>query len=84
MYIEKGKYYLCIKTVTMSGSGDEAYLKGKVYYSEYEHCLTDEDREPKHYVSGWDIPRFAAEHFIEVNAVMAAYGKCMMDMAKNK
>jgi hypothetical protein len=36
-----GSVFLCIKDVVMQSSGEIAYTKGKVYYSEKKGCITD-------------------------------------------
>jgi len=46
---EKGKWYVCIKTVVMISSGSTAYRKGKLYKCEEENCITDEQGDKFHY-----------------------------------
>jgi len=41
MEIKKGDRFECIKTVIMDPSGEEAYTQGKIYVSELDGCVTD-------------------------------------------
>lgn len=47
MEIKKGERYLCRSTVVMD-SGEIAYIKGKVYLSERDGFITDEQGDSKH------------------------------------
>lgn len=79
MQIEAGNYYFCFKTVRMNGHGREAYTKGKVYYSERNGNLTDNDGNDDHGIT----EDYAATHFVNVNFVMEAYGEyCMNNCRK--
>jgi hypothetical protein len=66
MKIKKGKKYECVKTVVMD-DGDVEYVKGRVYLSELEHCLTDESGIISHFVS-LDSSVWAEEHFKKVTS----------------
>ena len=44
----KGKEYLCIKTVVID-SKFTAYIKGKVYISEQNRCITNEKNNANHF-----------------------------------
>ena len=47
MKVIKGKQYLCKQDVIMD-DGELAYIKGRVYTSEHDDCITDEDGDSKH------------------------------------
>jgi len=47
-----GEFFICTKTVLMD-DGKLAYTEGKIYKSEQEDCITDEDGIIQHY---WNIP----------------------------
>jgi hypothetical protein len=66
MKIKKGNDYECVKTVVMD-DGDVEYVKGRVYLSELEHCLTDESGIISHFVS-LDSSVWAEEHFKKVTS----------------
>lgn len=52
MEIKKGQKFLCINTVIMiNGDGEIAYLKGEVYFSENDNCITDIQGDKHH---GWN------------------------------
>ena len=78
MKIQKGKYYYCIKTVIMSGSGEEAYTKGKVYYAEYNNNLTDNQGDELHEINR----EFAEKYFVPVDAVVKAYAEGLAAYAR--
>ena len=46
--IKEGIYYLCIKTVVMKESCAISYIRGHVYKSEKDMCITDEQGETNH------------------------------------
>lgn len=50
MKIKKGQKFRCIKKVVME-NGEIAYIKGKIYKSEHDTCITDEEPEIGHQ---WD------------------------------
>lgn len=56
----KGKEYLCIKTVVMD-SGYTAYIKGKVYISEQNGCITDEKNNTNHFWTKKGMNKFFTE-----------------------
>jgi hypothetical protein len=66
MKIKKANEYECVKTVVMD-DGDVEYVKGRVYLSELEHCLTDESGIISHFVS-LDSSVWAEEHFKKVTS----------------
>ena len=78
MKIQKGKYYYCFKTVIMNGSGEEAYTKGKVYHSEEDNNLTDNQRDSDHEIDS----SFAARYFVSVDAVVKAYAEGLAAYAR--
>ena len=80
MKIQKGKYYYCFKTVKMNGNGIQVYTKGQVYYSEYNGKLTDDKGDDCHSIT----PDYADTHFVEVDAVIAAYAKGIRARANNR
>lgn len=45
--IKAGQWFRCIKDVTMN-DGTTDYLKGKVYQSFFDKCITDENGQKKH------------------------------------
>ncbi len=77
--VYKGRYYYCIKTVIMNGSGNEAYTKGKVYYAEDDDCLTDNQRDANHIIDR----DFATRYFVPVDAVVKAYTEGVMARCRN-
>lgn len=62
--IKKGDTYKCIKTVKMSGDGRVMYVAGKIYTSEQDGCLTDENGIIEHY---WLEEDSFEKHFIPYN-----------------
>lgn len=77
--VKKGDQYRCIKDVVMDGSGPVAYIKGKVYESEYENCLTDEQGEKTHTVYG-SILESEDQNFLEKHFVPLAVGEFVYDI----
>lgn len=55
------KKYLCIKDVIMDGSGVVTYIKGRIYPSEYEGCVTNEQGDTHHM---WSDKSLFNEYFI--------------------
>lgn len=51
--IKKGDYVLCIKTVIMD-TGNEAFTEGKIYKSEYDGYLTNNQGNTEHGVYSWE------------------------------
>ena len=49
-----GDKFLCINDCFMNGSGIKVYTKGKIYKSEKEGCITDDQGTKDHY---WDFYR---------------------------
>ena len=60
--IKKGSKWLCIKTVLMNDTNETAYTKGKIYESEIDDCITDEEGLISHQ---WTVDYFE-EYFEEV------------------
>lgn len=56
----KGKEYLCIKTVVMD-SKYKAYIKGKVYISEQNRCITNEKNNANHFWTKKGMNKFFTE-----------------------
>ena len=56
----KGKEYLCIKTVVMD-SKFTAYIKGKVYISEQNGCITNEKNNANHFWTKKGMNEFFTE-----------------------
>ena len=49
MIPKKGDVWVCVKDVCMNGNpNDVAYLKGKVYYSDEDYSITDENKNIQH------------------------------------
>ena len=80
MEIKKGKYYYCFKTVKMNGNGIQVYTKGQVYHSDYDGHLTDDKGDENHSITA----DYADTHFVEVDAVIAAYAKGIRARANNR
>lgn len=59
MEIEKGKMYLCTKTVVMDNL-EVDYVKGQLYQSEHNGCITDEQGCERH---KWPSGRNPEEYF---------------------
>jgi len=49
MKIEKGKRYLCLEDVVMEDSDTVAYYKDKIYRSEVDDCITNEQGDKEHW-----------------------------------
>ena len=47
--IHKGDKFLCKKTVVDYFGDEVMYIKGKVYISEQDDCITDEQGEKNHF-----------------------------------
>ena len=46
---KKGDIWVCVKNVYMNGNpNDVAYLKGKVYWSDEDYSITDENKNIHH------------------------------------
>lgn len=61
---EKGEWYMCIKTVVMTPGGETAYKKGKIYKSEGDNFITDEQGETCHcWYEECDVFHKLYEHF---------------------
>ena len=60
--IQKGSRWLCIKTVVMDDTDETAYIEGKMYKSEMNDCITDEEGLISHQ---WTVDYFE-EYFKEV------------------
>ena len=60
MKIKKGDKLLCIKDVVMTKSGKTMYYAGRVYESEEDNCITNEEGMISH---AWYVEDNADEHF---------------------
>lgn len=62
--IFKGNKFYCIETVKMDWTNNVAYVEGKTYISERDHCITDEMGHDNHM---W-VPNseMFAKHFVKV------------------
>lgn len=66
MKVKEGDKFLCTKTVVMNPSGEEAFIEGRVYTSEKDGCLTNEQRIKDHHVNYSIDPidsAFLSRHF---------------------
>ncbi|MBR4983150.1 MAG: hypothetical protein IKY94_11395 [Lachnospiraceae bacterium] len=61
--IYKGDTFLCTKTVEMEDDGEKVYIKGKIYVSQQDSCITNERGETNHY---WDNISCFDEHFVRI------------------
>ena len=52
-FIEKGDMFLCIKNYIMDDYSTD-YIKGNIYTSEIDNCITDDDGDTKHEMSNQD------------------------------
>lgn len=64
MKIKKGDKLLCIKDVVMTKSGKTMYYAGKVYESEEDDCITNEEGMISHVWYTEDNPQ---EHFKKIS-----------------
>ena len=64
MKIKKGDKLLCIKDVVMTKSGKTMYYAGKVYESEEDDCITNEEGMISHAWYAEDNPQ---EHFKKIS-----------------
>lgn len=62
MRVKEGKQYLCTKSVYMD-DGELDYIKGKVYLSENEDCITDEQGDDFHV---WEHTEHPERYFTEL------------------
>ena len=53
--IIKGDKFECVKSVAMDQNGYVAYIKGKIYTSESDGCITDEQCNKQHYWSNQGV-----------------------------
>lgn len=72
MKIKKGTRWVCIKDVVMEGTGEVAYIKGNVYLSEQDGCLTNEQLEVGHF---WLEDSTIKEYFIPQYQLDKVYTK---------
>ena len=61
--IYEGDVFLCTKTVEMEDDGEKVYIKGKMYVSQQDSCITNEKGEINHY---WDNISCFDEHFVRI------------------
>lgn len=59
-YIKEGDKFKCVKDVIMNDSDERAYIKGHVYMSEQDECITDEEGFVSHF---WET-RDADKYFV--------------------
>ena len=59
--IEQGDEFVCLKTLRMQKSGSITYIKGYVYRSDVEGCITNCDGEKHH---GWSDCKLFKKHFL--------------------
>jgi len=59
--IEQGDEFACIKTLRMNPSNDIKYIKGYVYKSDNDGCITNCDGEKFHQ---WDCGKTFKKHFL--------------------
>lgn len=64
MTTKKGDKFLCIKTVVMLGSNHIAYVKAKIYRSDIDGCITNEQNQPDH---RWSSASQLEEFFVNYN-----------------
>lgn len=63
MIIKKGDKFKCIKDVIMDNDPDDiAYTKGKIYISESDECITDNQGDVSH---GWNNE--SEQYFIKLS-----------------
>ena len=62
--IKKGDKFRCIKTLIYTGSGDIWYHKGRVYQSDMDGCITDEDGDIDHEWTGRRAEEEIKKYFI--------------------
>jgi len=67
--IKKGDKFRCIKDVVMSNGG-VAYLKGKIYTSEEDGCITNEQGNTYHH---WDAEAWDTHHHWDGDAWVEEY-----------
>lgn len=57
-YIKEGDKFKCVKDVIMNDSGETAYIKGHVYMSELDECITDEQGFVSHFWGTRDADKY--------------------------
>ena len=57
-YIKEGDKFKCVKDVIMNDSGETAYIKGHVYMSEQDECITDEQGFVSHFWGTRDADKY--------------------------
>lgn len=61
--IKKGDKFRCIKTLIYANS-DLWYLKGRIYQSDMDGCITDEDGDMDHEWTGKKAEKEIEKYFI--------------------
>lgn len=69
--IKENNLYLCIDDVVMDCTEVVAYTKGKIYRSENNGSITDNDGDTRHHISD----DFATEYFIDIKDVFKSHVK---------
>lgn len=66
--VKEGENFLCIKDVVMNETNEVAFTKGEVYTSQMDKCLTNNQRNPEHYVccTGSLKPEWLTDHFQKI------------------
>lgn len=80
----KGNTYRCTTTVAEPTLGTEYYTEGKLYVSEVDSCLTDNDGDEFHlWGDDIELARKFSDHFEVVNAMKTMnYGDLLEDLNK--
>ena len=82
-YIRKGDKFKCIKDVYMYPTNEIAYIKGNVYKSERDWCLTDEQDAKDHWWLDTEIDYFN-EHFEKTEASNEKWWQKLVEYLKSK
>ena len=62
MKIKKGNTFVCIKKVHIKNERC-FYLKGRLYYSEIDDCITDEQNTKDH---KWSIKKLHKKYWLKI------------------
>jgi len=59
--IEQGDEFVCLKTLRMQKDNSIAYIKGYVYQSDHDGCITNCEGDKHHQ---WDSGKLFRKHFL--------------------
>lgn len=73
--IKNGQFFLCTKNVFMDGDkSQKAFIKGKIYKSQIDDCITDEMGNQEHHWVEYEGDEEWREYFMNLNTVVYDLG----------